>query len=275
MSQIDYREFYRVFAKYYHPDNPVSRISYRPAATLLGYHLGIVEDNADPDKRGRLKVRFPFWGDKVVSNWIPLLRPYASKEAGAWMLPDIGTQDIQRSLQNPRWSSARTRSGEEITLSVDLVNQHANAGVTFTVWKEGADEAKDPPLVKLKGQNKGGKAEVTWRYHFEPYTPEIRESELAVYLKERLGIEVSGEILQHYIKDYKEKYENPFDKKARFYFTAQSYRCEQINNHLQSRWFGSCAPKGCLRCCKSHKIKIFFRHSLNFFDHHHRWWLLL
>jgi uncharacterized Zn-binding protein involved in type VI secretion len=94
MAQIDYREFNRVFAKYYHPDNLVSRISYRPADTLLGYHLGIVEDNADPDKRGRLKVRFPFWGDKVVSNWIPLLRPYASKEAGAWMLPDIGTQVI-------------------------------------------------------------------------------------------------------------------------------------------------------------------------------------
>ena len=79
MSKIDYREFNRVIAKHYNPADPVSRVSYRPPDTLLGYHLGIVEDNADPDKRGKLKVRFPFWGDNVVSNWIPMIRPYASE----------------------------------------------------------------------------------------------------------------------------------------------------------------------------------------------------
>ena len=139
-------------------------------------------------------------------------------------------QDVQRSLQNPKWSSAKAKSGDEVTLSVDLVNQHEHAGVTFTIWQEGADLQKDAPLAKLKGQNKGGKAEEKWRFNFEPYEPEIKDSDMASYLKERLGMEVSGEALRHCIKDYKEKYANPFDKTAKLFFTAKSYRCEEVKS---------------------------------------------
>ena len=551
MSKIDYREFNRIIAKHYNPADPVSRLSYRPADTLLGYHLGIVEDNADPDKRGKLKVRFPFWGDNVVSNWIPMIRPYASKEAGVWMLPDIGTQviccffnyspskpivigsvytprakpplkenpdnnlkifttksgskiilndkegeeqilihtkdgkmrlvldkakgltianeqgdisikcrklviegkdnttitmkkklaikcqndklslkarqamalksgkdvvlkgqkiklkgnmgvtaggkqmatkddqvmgvdlhdiqvpsssglvtvpaiphiyagkladklssdvtvnnraaatkgskskystpghfpmppgvkfaknptnegtvssgtaptvkingkeaavlgsmvktcndpqdnetctivaigaavplpimvpgmdpeqfkkdggfivntrnpmakpgkprpqDVQRSLQNPKWSSAKAKTGEEVTLSVDLVNQHENAGVTFTIWEEGADREKDTPVAKLKAQNKGGHAEANWRYDFAAFEFESPDSAAADYFRENLGIPLSSELLEHYISNYKDKYQNPIDKTAKFCFTVKSYRCAEVSS---------------------------------------------
>jgi hypothetical protein len=51
-------------------------------------------------------------------------------------------------------------------------------------------------------------------------------------LKERLGIDVSGTALQFYIKDYKEKFDNPFDKTAKLFFTANSYRCEEVKSDL-------------------------------------------
>ncbi len=85
--------FEKLKSKYYDPKNPVTRTVFKDPGQCMRFELGIVEDNADPDKLGRIKVRFPMWQD-AVSSWIPLVRPYASAEAGIWMLPDVDTQVI-------------------------------------------------------------------------------------------------------------------------------------------------------------------------------------
>jgi phage baseplate assembly protein gpV/uncharacterized Zn-binding protein involved in type VI secretion len=85
--------FEKLKAKYYDPKNPTSRTVFKDPRQCMRFDFGIVEDNADPDKLGRIKVRFPMWGD-AVSGWAPLVRPYASAEAGIWMLPDVDTQVI-------------------------------------------------------------------------------------------------------------------------------------------------------------------------------------
>ena len=86
-------EIERIKARYYDPANPMSRLVFKDPKICIRFDLAIVDNIADPDKKGRIKVRFPHWGD-VITNWIPIIRPYASSEAGIWMLPDVGTQVI-------------------------------------------------------------------------------------------------------------------------------------------------------------------------------------
>ncbi|MBN2440532.1 MAG: hypothetical protein JXJ04_04285 [Spirochaetales bacterium] len=93
MGFLTHIDIERIKVKYYDPANPMSRIVFKDPEVCIRFDLAIVDNNADPDKRGRIKVRFPHWGD-VITDWIPLLRPYASGEAGIWMLPDVGTQVI-------------------------------------------------------------------------------------------------------------------------------------------------------------------------------------
>jgi hypothetical protein len=107
------------------------------------------------------------------------------------------------------------------------VNQHENAGVTFTIWKEGADREKDMPVARLQAQNKGGKAEVQWRYRFDDFAFATKPNDFAIYFKECLNMPVDPAAFRYLIDDYTEKYENPEKAVAKFIFTCKSYRCEE------------------------------------------------
>jgi phage baseplate assembly protein V len=56
------------------------------------FFYGIVSDNQDPDEMGRIKVELKITGDETVSDWLPVLSLYASKDTGAFWLPEIGDQ---------------------------------------------------------------------------------------------------------------------------------------------------------------------------------------
>ena len=98
----------------------------------------------------------------------------------------------QPKLQNPGWSTDTAVVGEEVTLSVDLVDQYVYANVTFKIWEEGADREKDMPVAMLKGQNFDGKAEVTTRFRKPKMDAEVDE--------------------------------------IKYIFTAKSFRCEKVEN---------------------------------------------
>lgn len=52
---------------------------------------GVVTDNGDKKFAGMVKVEFTAWKTgKNVCEWIPLLRPYAGKEYGAYCVPEVG-----------------------------------------------------------------------------------------------------------------------------------------------------------------------------------------
>ncbi len=58
---------------------------------LEAYGGGIVVDNRDPERKGRIKLYLGAAGGGA-SAWLPVLRRHAGAGSGPWTLPEVGTQ---------------------------------------------------------------------------------------------------------------------------------------------------------------------------------------
>ncbi len=56
---------------------------------LLGAVVGIVTNNQDPDKLGRVKLKFPWLSDDHESDWARIASPMAGLERGVFFLPEV------------------------------------------------------------------------------------------------------------------------------------------------------------------------------------------
>ncbi|MBW4643011.1 MAG: phage tail protein [Goleter apudmare HA4340-LM2] len=56
---------------------------------IYGVVIGIVTNNNDPDKLGRVKVSFPWLSDQDESNWARIASPMAGKQRGIYFLPEV------------------------------------------------------------------------------------------------------------------------------------------------------------------------------------------
>lgn len=59
------------------------------ASKIYGVVIGIVVNNQDPEKLGRVKVKFPWLADDVESFWARPAYPMNGKERGFWWIPEI------------------------------------------------------------------------------------------------------------------------------------------------------------------------------------------
>lgn len=59
------------------------------ASKIYGVVIGLVVNNKDEDKLGRVKVKFPWLADDVESNWARLAYPMNGAERGYWWIPEI------------------------------------------------------------------------------------------------------------------------------------------------------------------------------------------
>jgi phage protein D/phage baseplate assembly protein gpV len=57
-----------------------------------GVVIGIVSDNDDPDKMGRVKIKFPWLADDAVSFWGRVVAPGAGKDTGVAWLPSVNDE---------------------------------------------------------------------------------------------------------------------------------------------------------------------------------------
>lgn len=68
----------------------------RPEALRPGRVVGVVPalvtNNDDPDKQGRVKVKFPWLSDREESDWARVAGPYAGKGRGLYVLPEVGDE---------------------------------------------------------------------------------------------------------------------------------------------------------------------------------------
>ena len=65
-------------------------------SSFFGLYPALVTDIVDPDRLGRVQVRFPWLGDTGadVRSWATLLSPYADDDQGFVALPAVGTQVV-------------------------------------------------------------------------------------------------------------------------------------------------------------------------------------
>ncbi len=55
---------------------------------IYGVTIGVVTNNKDPEKLGRVKVKFPWLSEKDESNWARVVTAMAGKDYGLFMLPE-------------------------------------------------------------------------------------------------------------------------------------------------------------------------------------------
>lgn len=57
-----------------------------------GVVRGLVSDNQDPEKLGRVKVRFPWLDENYSSTWAPVMQLGAGPDSGTFFLPAVGDE---------------------------------------------------------------------------------------------------------------------------------------------------------------------------------------
>lgn len=82
-------EINQIKARRWDPANPITKQYYKAPGEHIGFHYAIVVDNKDPQAQGRVKVHLTYMGDNFVTDWVPVLRPFAGKETGSWFLPEV------------------------------------------------------------------------------------------------------------------------------------------------------------------------------------------
>lgn len=62
------------------------------ADRIYGVVIGIVTNNRDPKKLGRVKVKFPWLSDKDESNWARIATLMAGNRQGTYFLPEVNDE---------------------------------------------------------------------------------------------------------------------------------------------------------------------------------------
>jgi uncharacterized protein involved in type VI secretion and phage assembly len=62
------------------------------ADRFYGITTGIVTNNQDPEKLGRVKVRFPSLSDQDESYWARVVTPMAGPDRGLYFLPEVNDE---------------------------------------------------------------------------------------------------------------------------------------------------------------------------------------
>ena len=68
-------------------DDPWERES--RAGRIYGVVIGVVTNNKDPDKLGRVKVKLPWLSDVDESAWARVAAPMAGNQRGVFFLPEV------------------------------------------------------------------------------------------------------------------------------------------------------------------------------------------
>jgi uncharacterized protein involved in type VI secretion and phage assembly len=62
------------------------------AGRVYGVVSAQVTDNRDPQKLGRVRLRFPWLGDRTETWWARVSSPAAGDSRGVWLLPEVGDE---------------------------------------------------------------------------------------------------------------------------------------------------------------------------------------
>ena len=63
-----------------------------PTSRIYGAVVGLVTNNKDPEKLGRVKVKFPWMTNDEESHWARIATMDAGKDRGSWWIPEINDE---------------------------------------------------------------------------------------------------------------------------------------------------------------------------------------
>ena len=66
----------------------------RGVGRVYGVVSAVVTDNRDPQKLGRVRLRFPWLGDDSETWWARVSAPAAGGKRGVWLLPEVGDEVV-------------------------------------------------------------------------------------------------------------------------------------------------------------------------------------
>jgi uncharacterized protein involved in type VI secretion and phage assembly len=66
--------------------------AYDVTGKVYGVVVGIVTNNQDPEKLGRVKVKYPWLSDSEESHWARVASLFAGKDRGGFFLPEVGDE---------------------------------------------------------------------------------------------------------------------------------------------------------------------------------------
>lgn len=115
------------------------------APSYFGVYPALVTDIVDPDRLGRIEVRFPWLGtdgDRDVRAWATLCTPYADDQQGLAILPEVGSQVVVAfeagNLRRPyivgaAWNGrSQLPHGPERSNDVRVLRSRAGSRLEFT-----------------------------------------------------------------------------------------------------------------------------------------------
>ena len=59
---------------------------------INGVAMGLVVDRDDPVRQGRVRVRFPWLDEALLSDWVPIAVPMAGAGRGLFLMPEVGDE---------------------------------------------------------------------------------------------------------------------------------------------------------------------------------------
>lgn len=61
---------------------------------MPGLAIGIVTDVKDPERLGRVRLRFPWLDDELKSDWISVASAFAGKDRGVYWMPEVDDEMV-------------------------------------------------------------------------------------------------------------------------------------------------------------------------------------
>ena len=121
--------------------------------------IGVVTDNKDPNKSGRVKVKLPILSEQETTHWVPIVMPGAGKNRGWFFIPEPEDEvlvifehgDLNRPLIiGSLWNGKDTPPSDNKTGKNDarMIKSRQGSKVTF-------DDGDNPMVVLEDGTGKG------------------------------------------------------------------------------------------------------------------------
>lgn len=100
-----------------------------------GVAEAIVTDVNDPEKEGRVKLRYPWFDDQTVSDWCRVRQLYAGNGYGTFFIPEVGDEVLVGFIHG------------DLRLAIVLGGLY-NGVDKASVFRDGSH---DPKLIRTKG----------------------------------------------------------------------------------------------------------------------------